>query len=60
MKDIELPDMEWIVARAIPHQDKDCWIIRAQKERKREQLRVQIREYAEVFHLKRLMDEKAH
>jgi len=55
--ELQLPDLEVMVAKAIPLKDKDCWIIRGQKQNQRERLIVQIREYAELYHLSRMREE---
>jgi hypothetical protein len=52
--ELQLPDLEEMVKKAIPMKDKDCWIIRAEKERKRAELVVKIREYGELFHLSKI------
>lgn len=57
MKNLELPDLFQMVCFAVPHQEKDCWIIRGQKENSRKRLTAQIKEYAELYHLKRLSEE---
>jgi hypothetical protein len=52
--ELQLPDLEEMVKKAIPMKEKDCWIIRGQKENQRARLLVQIREYAELFHLSKI------
>lgn len=52
----QLPDLEEIVCKAVPFEQKDCHLVRAMKVERREKLKVRIKEFAEIFHLMKLND----
>lgn len=58
--EINLPNLEEIVAKAVPHEVKDCHIVRGMKENRRQRLTVSIKEYAELYHLSRLSQHNEH
>lgn len=54
--EFELPNLDEIVTKAVPFDDKDCHLVRAMKENRREKLKTRIQEYAGLYHLQQLTE----
>jgi len=54
--EINLPDLEEVVCMAIPHEPKDCIMMRGRRLNRRERLKEIIRAYAINYHLKMISE----